>query len=90
MWEACAGGSRVVSTTLGAEGLEATSGTHLLVADSPAEFAQATLELLEQPEKASAVALQARRLAENSYDWSVVVQKLDQVYRQLVAERRAG
>ena len=86
--EAFASGIPVVSTTLGAEGLDAASGTHLLVADSPAEFARATLQLLEQPGQASAIALQARQLAENSYDWSVVGRKLDQVYRELVAERR--
>jgi glycosyltransferase involved in cell wall biosynthesis len=37
----------VVSTTLGAEGLEVEDGVHLLLADDPAEFAAATVRVLE-------------------------------------------
>lgn len=86
--EAFASGIPVVSTSLGAEGLHAASGTHLLIADSPGEFAAATLRLLEHPAEAAALALQARQLVERTYDWCVVGGKLDGVYRQLVAERR--
>jgi glycosyltransferase involved in cell wall biosynthesis len=39
----------VVSTTLGAEGLEAEDGVHLLVADDPEEFAAATVGVLGDP-----------------------------------------
>ena len=39
----------VVSTTLGAEGLDAEDGVHLLVADDPEEFAAATVGLLGDP-----------------------------------------
>jgi hypothetical protein len=39
----------VVSTTLGAEGLEAEDGVHLLLADNPEEFAAATVRLLGDP-----------------------------------------
>jgi glycosyltransferase involved in cell wall biosynthesis len=37
----------VVSTTVGAEGLGVVSGTHLLIADDPDEFADACLRLVE-------------------------------------------
>jgi glycosyltransferase involved in cell wall biosynthesis len=40
----------VVSTALGAEGLDVDDGVHLLVADDPEEFAAATVRLLEDPE----------------------------------------
>jgi glycosyltransferase involved in cell wall biosynthesis len=43
--EAWAAGRAVVSTTLGAEGLEARNGEHLLLADDPDEFAAAVLRL---------------------------------------------
>ncbi len=36
----------VVSTTVGAEGLDVEDGVHLLVADDPEEFAAATVRLL--------------------------------------------
>jgi len=52
----------VVSTSLGAEGLDATHGKQLLIADTPAEFSQACLNLMNEPEK-------ARRIAVNGYEW---------------------
>jgi len=83
--EAFASGIPAVSTSLGAEGIAATPGTHLLLANTPAEFAAACLQLLEQPEKAATLAANARRLVETTYDWSVVEHRLEQIYYQLVA-----
>jgi glycosyltransferase involved in cell wall biosynthesis len=40
----------VVSTTLGAEGLDVEDGVHLLLADDPEEFAAATVRLLGDPQ----------------------------------------
>jgi glycosyltransferase involved in cell wall biosynthesis len=45
--EAFANRIPVVSTTIGAEGLNVKSGRHLLVADEPAAFAEACVRLLE-------------------------------------------
>ncbi len=50
----------LVSTTLGAEGLPVKDGEHLLIADTPSDFAAATVRLLEDKTLAS-------RLAENCY-----------------------
>jgi polysaccharide biosynthesis protein PslH len=44
--EAWAAARPVVSTTLGAEGLNARAGEHLLIADAPADFAAAIARLL--------------------------------------------
>jgi len=40
----------VVSTAVGAEGLDVTDGEHLLLADDPGSFADATVRLLRDPE----------------------------------------
>ena len=47
--EAWAAGRAVVSTTLGAEGLGARDGEHLLLADDPDDFAEAVLRLCNDP-----------------------------------------
>jgi polysaccharide biosynthesis protein PslH len=47
--DALAAGSAVVTTTLGNEGLGATPGEHLLVADTPEAFAAAVVHLLRDP-----------------------------------------
>ena len=44
----------VVSTTLGAEGLDVEDGVHVLLADDPDEFAAAIVRLLGDPGYASA------------------------------------
>ncbi|MBI3894520.1 MAG: glycosyltransferase [Acidobacteria bacterium] len=85
--EAFASGIPVISTSLGAEGIAAIPGTHLLIADSPADFAAACLRLLEQPKKAAALAANARRIVETTYDWSVLGRQLEQIYYQLVTDQ---
>jgi hypothetical protein len=40
----------VVSTSIGAEGIEARHGTHLLLADTAAEFAAACAHLIADPD----------------------------------------
>ncbi len=64
--EAAACGKAVVSTTLGAEGLDFTSGRDILLADTPVTFAAAVSKLLREPTSLSAA---ARRTAER-YEWS--------------------
>ncbi len=51
IFEAMAMGKAVVSTSLGAEGLPVTSGDDVLLADTPAEFAEAVIGLLENSER---------------------------------------
>ena len=47
--EAMAMGKAIVSTTLGAEGIEAVPGRDLLIEDQPAAFANAVNRLLAEP-----------------------------------------
>ncbi len=54
--EAFAHGRSVVSTQVGAEGLDVTSGRHLLLADTPAGFAAACARLIADPALARALA----------------------------------
>jgi glycosyltransferase involved in cell wall biosynthesis len=67
--EAMALGTPVVSTTKGTEGLEVADGAHFVCADSPAEFAHATLSLLADAGRRAHLATNARRLVETHYDW---------------------
>lgn len=57
--EAFAHGRSVVSTTVGAEGLDVTAGRHLLLADTPAGFAAACARLISDPSLGRALAGQA-------------------------------
>ena len=72
----------VVSTTMGAEGIDVTPGQHLLLGDNPAEFAQHVMDLLENAAERQRLATNARRLVEEKYDWITIVPSLEKIYTQ--------
>ncbi|MFN2272851.1 MAG: glycosyltransferase [Anaerolineae bacterium] len=78
--EALAMGKPVVSTTLGAEGFPVTHGQELLLADEPAEFAQAVVSLLNAPERCEALGQAGRTFVEARYDWRVIVPLVEAAY----------
>jgi len=67
--EAWAAGLPVVSTTIGAEGLGAVDGEHLLLADSAAAFADAVTRLLTCPELSRCLGAAGRLLVEKEFTW---------------------
>jgi glycosyltransferase involved in cell wall biosynthesis len=92
--EAFARAMPVVTTTVGLEGIEARPGEDVMVADTPAVFAQTVVELLRDRSLQAQLAENGRRLAECNYDWQVVLQKMDQVYStngsNKVSQKRNG
>jgi glycosyltransferase involved in cell wall biosynthesis len=81
--EALAAGVPVVSTSVGAEGLDLIPGTHLLIADEPQAFANALLTLLASPERRATLAAAGRAQVLERYDWRVCCQPLLDAYRGL-------
>jgi polysaccharide biosynthesis protein PslH len=77
----------VVSTSLGAEGLESVAGQHLLIADDPAEFAAAVLRILNEPELSRRLGAAGRALVSESYSWKGTAESLAVFFRQAVADR---
>ena len=71
--EAAAYGKPIVSTRLGAEGLEVRDGYELLLRDSPQEFADACLRLLNDSELCQQLGQNAQSLVRRCYDRSRVV-----------------
>ena len=79
--EAMAMGKPIVSTSLGCEGFEGlVPGRELLVGDTPAEFAQRVIELLDDAPRRERLGRAARCFVEEQYDWRLIVPKLEQVY----------
>lgn len=70
--EAMALGTPVVATSKGAEGLDVQNEKHLLLADTPEEFAAAVVRLLREPGLRDSLSGQARRLVAERYNWSVI------------------
>ena len=82
--EAMAMGKAIVSTTLGAEGIEAVPGRDLLLEDQPEDFANAVNRLLAEPGLAARIGNSARQLSEARYAWSGAAQTLESFYRQIL------
>jgi glycosyltransferase involved in cell wall biosynthesis len=78
-------GKALVSTSIGAEGLEVESGRDLLLADSASSFADAVILLLREATLRRKFEQAAVRLAAQ-YDWSHVVQQFATVLRKLTPE----
>jgi glycosyltransferase involved in cell wall biosynthesis len=84
--EAAAYGRPVVSTTIGAEGIDLIDGKEILLRDSAEAFADACVELLRNHDFASSVGLAARGAMESKYDRDKIVEKLASVMHGPVAQ----
>jgi glycosyltransferase involved in cell wall biosynthesis len=87
--ESFARGMPVVTTTVGAEGLQARPGDDLLLGDSPQDYAAATVRLLREPGLRRRLAQNGRQLAVARYDWQVVLRGLEAVYETALRRRGA-
>jgi polysaccharide biosynthesis protein PslH len=67
--EAWAAGTPVVSTTIGAQGLECRDQEHLLIADSPDRFVAGVSRLLDSVEDRRRIGTAGRKLYEERYTW---------------------
>jgi glycosyltransferase involved in cell wall biosynthesis len=70
--EAFALGLPVVSTTKGIEGLPVRSGTHALIADSPADFGAAIADIRDAPDGGLHLAKHAHALVAADFDWTAL------------------
>ena len=85
---ALAQGLPVVSTTLGCEGIAVEPGKHLLVADTPERFAQATLRVLQDKRLARDLGHNGRHLVQSTYDFRAACRPLEVLYQQALSLRR--
>jgi glycosyltransferase involved in cell wall biosynthesis len=78
--EAFAYAMPVVTTTVGLEGIHGTPDHDVLVADTPADFAKRTGELLENTSLQEKLAINGRELAITKYDWQAVLSAMKPIY----------
>lgn len=81
MVEGMAAGLPIISTPVGAEGIDGISGEHFILAESPEAFADACIQVLRHRELRHKLALAATALARNNYDWARLTQKFVAEYR---------
>lgn len=83
--EAMALKTPVISTSKGAEGLDARDGEHLLIADTPPTFAAAVSHLFSRPHLRHELADNALRLVGQRYDWPAIMPHFLRFVEQIAA-----
>ncbi|MFZ0955264.1 MAG: glycosyltransferase family 4 protein [Candidatus Sulfotelmatobacter sp.] len=86
IYEAMAVGKAVVSTTVGAEGLDVHHGRDMILADSPVEFAESVITLLRDADLRSRQGRAAAELASN-YGWPRIARKFSQALQGLAGPK---
>jgi polysaccharide biosynthesis protein PslH len=82
--EAMAAGLPLVSSALGAEGIDVRHGENILLAETPAEFAAAIAQICQDETLQRRLAEAGRRLVEAHYDWPAVVANLRALHEELL------
>jgi sugar transferase (PEP-CTERM/EpsH1 system associated) len=82
--EAMAAGVPVISTPLGAEGLDVTPGENIILADpaDPNSWVRELAALAESQQRRQQLTESARQLVREHYDWTILGESLCQTYRQ--------
>jgi sugar transferase (PEP-CTERM/EpsH1 system associated) len=82
--EAMAAGVPVVSTALGAEGLDVHDDADILIADSNEQLAEGIVGLIESKELRQRLSAAGRALVAEHYDWSRLGASLFEIYEDLL------
>jgi sugar transferase (PEP-CTERM/EpsH1 system associated) len=84
--EAMAAGVPVVSTTLGAQGLDVNDGENILLTDGPGQTAEAVNRIIGDHELRTRLIYGGYTLVRKRYDWSTLGAKLLDQYQTLASE----
>lgn len=80
----------VVSTTIGAEGLDVVHNQHVMLADDPRTFAQTVLRLLNDSNRCQELATEGRRLVEQRYGWDALAERFTKYINDVVQGKGGG
>jgi glycosyltransferase involved in cell wall biosynthesis len=83
--EAMAMAKPIVSSTIGAEGIDVVHQEHLLLADEPAQFASAVGRVLDDPRLAARLGDSGRTLVGARYSWEAAARRMDEFLHEVLA-----
>jgi glycosyltransferase involved in cell wall biosynthesis len=74
----------IVATTVAVDGLPVRDGEHLLIADTPEQFASAVGRLLQSPSCARALGRRAGSLAQSAFTWPRIAARLAETCNEVI------
>jgi glycosyltransferase involved in cell wall biosynthesis len=84
--EALACMTPVISTTLGAQGLDLVPGESIMLADAGPDFAQTMINLLNDGARRSRLAQNGMKTLKNQYSFDANTQRMRQLVMELISE----
>jgi glycosyltransferase involved in cell wall biosynthesis len=82
-----AAGVPVISTTLGAEGLDVSNGADIVIADTNEQLIEAVTSVVEDDELRRRISNAGRELVSRRYEWTIAGESLFKIYEALITER---
>ncbi len=79
IYEAMAAGTPVISTTIGAEGLDVSDGETIALADSPEDFAEHCLDLINNVAARDRMRALAMTMVADRYSWTQVTRQFEKL-----------
>ncbi|MEN4069247.1 MAG: glycosyltransferase family 4 protein [Methanobacterium sp.] len=81
-------GLPTVTTKKGIEGIDAKNYEHAIIVDDiNEEFTNAIKYLIDNEQERKRIGANARKLAEEKYDWGKIGEKLDKLYEKILAKK---
>ena len=74
----------VVSSSIGAEGINCTTGENIMIANSPEYFAQSVIELYRNPDRARQIGINAKELISEEHDTTKIIHRLVSFYHEIL------
>jgi len=86
--EAMALGKAVITTVVGAEGIQYTEYEDIVIAENSAQMVEALCRLYKHPEEAEQIGRNARKLIETLYDKEKIINRLLLFYKEVMTPRK--
>ncbi|MBQ8221946.1 MAG: glycosyltransferase [Bacteroidales bacterium] len=86
--ESMAMGRTVVTTMVGAEGIQYSEYENIIIADSPAKMVEVICKILNEPNEARRIGWNARRLVEDLYDNKKIIDRLMIFYDEIIKTKK--
>ena len=86
--EAMASSLPVVTTSVGAEGLDVINGKHAFISDKPKNIAKYAVKAIKDEKIANNIGKEARKFVDDNFSWQKSAEILDGLYKEVVKTKK--
>lgn len=86
--ESMAMGKTVITTMVGAEGIQYSEYENIIIADSPGKMVEVICKIIKEPNEAQRIGRNARHLVEDVYDNKKIIERLLIFYDEISMKRK--